>query len=1533
MSHFSCVVIGNESLLIGCADALLQRGHDIRAVVSTDPAICTWAADKGLPQLDKTADLNCEFDWLFSVANLSLIPDAVLSRAAKGAINFHDGPLPRYAGLNTPNWALINGEPTHGITWHMIEGGVDEGDIIAQRLFDITDGETAFSLNSKCYAAAMDSFAEVITEVETGTPKRQSQDLSQRSYFARADRPAAGGRLDFTRTTDEVCRLVRGLDFGGYWNPLCAAKLDINGQTVLVGSATEAAPGPDGASGTVLGLTNDTVTIVTSDGAVTLGGLSLPDGSIIRLSDLCQPGDVLATLTTEQVDALTKQMAATQAGESHWRSALKAMQPVLLPLAQDQIETGYETLDIPLPQTLNPVQVQAAVLAWALLGSGEDTADLALSSSALTAKSVPGMISSWVPIQARRDEPLSGLLSRLERDLAKVSKNGGFAADLIARDPELTAQVMPGIGLMLDSNTAITGCDATLALMDGAATLHVNRARLDKTAISLLVARLKQALSGISDLGEQPLSALTILPEAERRKILGDWNATARDYAPDITIHANFEAQVRRSPEATALVYEDQSLSYAALNARANRVATQLQGMGVKPGSHVGLYVGRSPDLVIAALAVMKAGGAYVPLDPAYPSDRIAHYLRDSQAKVVITQRALGDSLPTSDAQILEIDGLVPADANQTDVDGGATGQDLAYLIYTSGSTGTPKGVMLRHANVANFFAGMDDRIPHRAGDTWLALTSLSFDISVLELFWTLSRGFKLVLSSDESRLNLSNGPIAMSNRKMDFNLFYWGNDDGPGPRKYQLLLDGARFADANGFNAVWTPERHFHAFGGPYPNPSVTGAAVAAVTQNLSVRAGSCVAPLHHPARVAEEWSVIDNLTNGRAGLGIASGWQPDDFILRPENTPPANKPAMYETIEVLRKLWRGEEVEFPRQDGSTHAVITQPRPVSKELPIWVTTAGNPDTWREAGEIGANVLTHLLGQSIDEVGGKIRIYHDALRAAGHNPDDFTVTLMLHTYLAETREQARAIARDPMKDYLRAAAGLIKQYAWAFPAFKRPKGVTNAFDMKLDGLSDDELEAILEFAFERYFEDSGLFGTVSDAVARVEQLKRIGVDEIACLIDYGIAPNVVMEGLKPLAKALRLSNAPTELAADDFSLAAQIIRHDVSHMQCTPSMARMLTMNDETRMALGRLHHFMVGGEALPGDLVADLRQTTQAKIHNMYGPTETTIWSTVQTLDNTPSGIAPIGTPIANTRLYVLDANRQPVPIGAAGELFIGGDGVAAGYWQRDDLTTSHFVPDPFSADTARMYRTGDLVRWRSDGALDFLGRSDTQVKIRGQRIELGEIETALTDFPDVSTAVVVAGNLAGNQQLIGYITTTAPIDDVALRDNLALRLAEVMVPAHIVTLDAFPLTPNKKIDRKALPDPKPARATVAIDIAPLAAGTQAQIAEIWERILGVNNIAPQDNFFALGGHSLLAVQAHRDIRAETGVAKLSITDIFRFPTLSGLAGHLDGLTGGAVVTEDKPDAATVAAAEAAKSGTISKRRAMRANRKAKTG
>ncbi|AHD10702.1 MupA/Atu3671 family FMN-dependent luciferase-like monooxygenase [Phaeobacter gallaeciensis] len=1548
MTPFSCIVLGNESLLVACADMLLARGHSIAAVVTKDAEIRQWAADKGLTVLEDARDFDGSVDWLLSIANLEIIPDSVLARASKGGVNFHDGPLPRYAGLNTPNWALIEGAEDYGITWHMIEGGVDEGDILAQRLFAIAEDETAYSLNAKCYAAAMDSFGDVLGQLETGTLVRTAQDFSTRKLYTRADRPEADALLDLAQPAADLHRLVRALDFNGYWNPLCAAKVRLpatsDAPVALIGTA-EIAEG-SGAPGTVLSVDDTTMTLACGDGALRIGGLHHCDGRPIRAADHVKTGDSLPSLDAAASSDLTRQLAATQASEGKWRKALAALPAVDLPLAgpaaDGAVEINHLTLSHNAP--LTEVDVLSVALALTLSSSGAEAAGIALSTDALQETAIAGLICDWVPLQARRDEPLDDLRPRLATDLDSTRNNGGFAADLIARAPELRqtggSGLCPDIGCMLGRAQPIDGCAATLSLSEGALALHIDTGRVDVQATELLVGRAELLIDALDSASGGTIADLPILPEAERRQMLVDWNSTARSDIGQSTIPAEFAAQVTRTPEATALVYEDQSLTYAELSARVDHLAALLRDRGVEPGSHVGIYLGRGPDLVIAALATMAAGGAYVPLDPAYPADRIAHFIADSAASVILTDTGHRDQLPGKlSADILCLDALPEVSAvagTVAETPTNAPGpEDLAYLIYTSGSTGTPKGVMVRHGNVTNFFAAMDDRIPHQPGDCWLAVTSLSFDISVLELFWTLSRGFKLVLSSDEARLQLSNGPVATSDRGMDFNLFYWGNDDGPGPRKYELLLEGAKFADQHGFNAVWTPERHFHAFGGPYPNPAVTGAAVAAVTKNIGVRAGSCVAPLHHPARIAEEWSVIDNLTGGRAGIGFASGWQPDDFILRPENTPPANKPALFESIETVRKLWRGEEVAFPRKDGGEHAVLTQPRPVSKELPVWVTTAGNPETWREAGSIGANVLTHLLGQSIEEVAGKITIYHDALRAAGHDPSDHKVTLMLHSYLAGTREDARATAREPMKDYLRAAAGLIKQYAWAFPAFKKPEGVKNPFEMDLGMLSEEELEAILDFAFERYFEDSGLFGTIADALQRVEQLKQIGVDEIACLIDYGIAPEIVLEGLKPLAEVLRLANAPQELSAEDVSLAAQILRHGVTHMQCTPPMARMITADADARPVLGRLSHLLIGGEALPGDLVASLRATTRAEIHNMYGPTETTIWSTMQSLAEVPVGTAQIGAPIANTTVYVVNDSLIPQPIGVPGELLIGGAGVTAGYWQRPDLTAERFIPDPFAdagahVASTHLYRTGDLVRWRADGQLEFLGRSDHQVKIRGQRIELGEIEAALAAMDGITGAVVIARETAGDTRLIAYVTGPVAPDQAALKAALMQRLAAVMVPSHIEHLDAFPLTPNKKIDRKALPDPKPVQISVPTSDAPLSTGAQSKIAEIWSGILGVSGIGAEDNFFTLGGHSLLAVQAHRDIRGALDVPKLSITDIFRFPTLSGLAGHIDALTGASPV-EDAPAAPAVDAA--AKSDMMSKRRAMRANRKARSG
>ena len=1523
MTLFSCILLGDETLTMGCGDQLIEQGATIRAISTRDSSVRAWAKARGIAVLPGFDDIRREIapasiDWVLSIANLRVIPDAVLALPARGAVNFHDGPLPEYAGLNTPVWALLNGEARHGITWHHVGAGVDEGDIMLQRRFDLAPDETAHSLNARCYGAAMDSFPEVIRELASAAPARLPQDLSQRRVYRMADLPEMAGLMDLrSMTTDRVLRHVRALDFAGYANPVVTAKIASATRRYAVRGASPMQG--RGAAGSILRISGDTLSVATLDGAVHLSGITTPDGRAAHLSRDLEIGEILRTPPAPEADRLDTTLRESARHEGHWRAALADMQPAEVPLATRATTPDWTRRRINVDPGLDSGARMAAVALWALQSSGQERAALAA-----RAQGLDDLICDWVPVQAVPAERFEDFTRSVAAQVQAGEQHLSFACDLFARDPALDAAHRPQIGVSDTdapmADTAITVCPGT----GGELGLHFDAARLTEAQIGLLSARLAAILTRLAA-GTGSLRELREIPAAEVDLIEG-WNRTPTDYDADLTLHGAFEAQVARTPDDIALVFEDQSLSYAALNSRANAMAQRLIAAGVGPGVNVGLCVRRSLDMMVAALGILKAGGAYVPLDPAYPAGRIAHCVADSAATVIVTQRALHDLLPQSGALLIDVEDCDTPVAQNPDK--GVGPDDLAYLIYTSGTTGLPKGVMIAHRNLANFFAGMDAHIDRTTGNVWLAVTSLAFDISVLELFYTLARGFKVVIAGDENRAAVAGagagamaragagagGAMARSRRDIDFGIYYWGNDGGAGTQKYHLLLEGAKFADQNGFNAIWTPERHFHAFGGPYPNPAVTGAAVAAVTQNIGVRAGSCVAPLHHPARIAEEWAVIDNLTNGRAGLAIASGWQPDDFVLRPENAPPDNKTAMYDTLAQVRALWRGEAVAFPTASGGTHDVITQPRPVTPELPVWITTAGNPDTWREAGELGCNVLTHLLGQSIDEVAGKIRIYHDALRAAGHDPQAFKVTMMLHTFIAADRDTAQRIAREPMKDYLRSAAGLIKQYAWTFPAFKRPEGVKSAYEMDLGILGEDELEAILDFAFERYFEESGLFGTVEDGVARAEQLKRIGVDEIACLIDYGIDAQTVLDGLIPLAEVLKRAKAPVTLAADDHSIAAQIIRHRVTHLQCTPSMARLIAMNDEARMALSGVRQILLGGEALPGSLMRDLREATQAQVLNMYGPTETTIWSSVGSASPC-AGTVPIGGPIANTSLQVIGADGAVSPIGVPGELLIGGDGVAPGYWQRADLTAERFA--------SGLYRTGDLVAWQADGSLRFIGRSDDQVKIRGHRIELGEIETCLKGFAGVGEAVVIArAARSGDMALAAYYTATAPVAEAALRDHLRRALPEVMVPSDLVLLESFPLTPNKKIDRLALPDPRAMRAPLAANLsAAPAQGAGKVIAAVWCEILGLPVVQVSDNFFDLGGHSLLAVQAHRDIRAKLDGVALSITDIFRFPVLGDLAAHLDAQAGVSTTVAPRASAPDRAA-------TMSKRRAMRAGR-----
>ncbi|MBX8523012.1 amino acid adenylation domain-containing protein, partial [Pseudomonas cichorii] len=346
-------------------------------------------------------------------------------------------------------------------------------------------------------------------------------------------------------------------------------------------------------------------------------------------------------------------------------------------------------------------------------------------------------------------------------------------------------------------------------------------------------------------------------------------------------------------------------------------------------------------------------------------------------------------------------------------------------------------------------------------------------------------------------------------------------------------------------------------------------------------------------------------------------------------------------------------------------------------------------------------------------------------------------------------------------------------------------------------------------------------------------------------------------------------------------LALQEGEHDITLINTVPSALKALLESG----GLGQgVHTVNVAGEALKGSLVESLfEQTSVQRLCNLYGPSETTTYSSWVSMDREDGFAAHIGKPVANTQFYLLDEHRQPVPLGVPGEIYIGGAGVARGYLNRDDLTAERFLEDPFNAG-ARMYRTGDLGRWLADGNIEYLGRNDDQVKIRGFRIELGEIETKLARHESVKEAVVMAReDVPGDKRLVAYFTSSvAEINLETLKAHLQGQLPEYMVPAAYVHLDKLPLTPNGKLDRKALPAPD-LQALISRGYEAPKGETENTLAQIWAEVLQVERVGRHDHFFELGGHSLLAVKLIEKMRQQGLSADVRV--LFSQPTLMALA------------------------------------------------
>jgi amino acid adenylation domain-containing protein/natural product biosynthesis luciferase-like monooxygenase protein len=824
---------------------------------------------------------------------------------------------------------------------------------------------------------------------------------------------------------------------------------------------------------------------------------------------------------------------------------------------------------------------------------------------------------------------------------------------------------------------------------------------------------------------------LAVLPAAERARLLVEWNATAAA-APDADIHALIAAQATRTPDAIALVQGDAALTYATLDAAANQLAHHLRALGVGPDTRVAVCASRTPQLVVALLAVLKAGAAYVPMDPTYPAERLAYMLADSAPTALIADDA--DGPWPAGVPIVALDHADWVDQPATPPTVAAAPASLAYVIYTSGSTGAPKGVMNEHRGVVNLLAALAETIDARPTDRLLAITTLAFDIAALELWLPLIRGARVVLARRDEAADATSlaalirdsgatvmqatpatwrmlvdsgwsgapglralcggealptelsarlrprvaalwnvyGPtettiwstvhpitaadplpgheaigrpvantqvyvldahrqpvpigatgelyiagtgvargywnadaltaqrfvadpfhggrmyrtgdlarwrgdgtlaflgrndfqvkvrgvrielgeiearlaahpgvreavvVAREDRPGDqrlvayvvpedvaedaaaapsFSLFYFGADAGTATDKYALYLASARFADEHGFEAMWTPERHFHAVGSLYPNPSILNAALATITRRVQLRAGSVVLPLHDPLRVAEEWSVVDNLSGGRAGVAITSGWHPRDFALAPDRFA-ARRQVMRDGIAALQALWSGAAIARTDGDGAPTEVRIYPAPVQPALPLWITAAGTPETFAYAGAIGANVLTHILGQTPDDVAANIARYRAARAAHGHDPARGRVTLMIHTFLGDDGDATVARAKEPFLRYMRAHLNLLQP-------------LVHSAGLPVDLRSEADVDQVAEFAFERYARTAALLGTPASCVPLVRRLHAAGVDELACLVDWmpaddALAALPAIGQLRTLARTLAPDSA------------------------------------------------------------------------------------------------------------------------------------------------------------------------------------------------------------------------------------------------------------------------------------------------------------------------------------------------------------------------------------------------------------------------
>lgn len=785
---FTCFLMGDKSRLIQCGEILLQKGHQICGIISASLAVNHWAKEKNLRQISPKADIvgilkQEPFDLFFSIDNFYKVPNEILTLPQIYAINFHDAPLPRYAGNNATNWALMNQETMHGITWHVMTDVIDAGDILKQKTFPISDEETALTLNAKCYEKSIEGFTELIDELAENRVKPVLQCLEKRTFFPRWKRPRAAGMIDWNHSADQIYAMFRALDFGSYPNPLGLPKLFLGDQAVIVRQLEVLKSEYTEAPGTITLVTNENINVATGTQEVALRNFISFNGEPLYPLDFLakcglREGNKLPELKGEFADTITKVNSALCKHEDYWIQRLTNLEPIEIPYAKHRtlnvsnLQYAEARFSTSLPALVskefsdNPGEfLLAAFLLYLNRIGGKDNFDVNYRDAILQREISTNEIlfASYLPLRTEVEYKQRFLqyYKAIQQQIESLRAHGSYMRDLVFRDPDLrkkyNGQFSGRLPVAVERVESLAGhdpkYDAELLIVipdDGKELAWIyDEEVLDKVAIDRMWEQFEALLNDIAVSKDRSIAELSIIPEKELKKLLIEWNNTITKYPDNICLHQLFEAQVERAPEAVAVVFEGKQLTYRELNCRANQLAHYLQSLGVGPDVPVGIFMERSLEMVIGIYGIIKAGGAYVPLDPEYPQERLAFMIKEARATVLLTQKHLSASLSKCDAKIicLDDDWSTIAKESSRNLAAGIKPENLAYVIYTSGSTGTPKGVMNIHRGICNRLLWMQDTYQLTGEDRVLQKTPFSFDVSVWEFFWPLLIGARLIVA------------------------------------------------------------------------------------------------------------------------------------------------------------------------------------------------------------------------------------------------------------------------------------------------------------------------------------------------------------------------------------------------------------------------------------------------------------------------------------------------------------------------------------------------------------------------------------------------------------------------------------------------------------------------------------------------------------------------------------------------------------------------------------------------------------------